>query len=38
MIHVFQMFAELPEARRAIASIAEFLKRRLQMTADRRPQ
>jgi epsilon-lactone hydrolase len=38
MIHVFQMFAELPEAHRAIASIAEFLKRQLQMNADRRPQ
>jgi monoterpene epsilon-lactone hydrolase len=43
MIHVFQMFAELPEAHRAIASIAEFLKRHLQrdalqMNADRRPQ
>ena len=38
MIHVFQMFAELPEAHRAIASIAEFLKRHLQLNADRRPQ
>lgn len=38
MIHVFQMFAELPEAHRAIASIAEFLKRHLHMNADRRPQ
>jgi monoterpene epsilon-lactone hydrolase len=38
MIHVFQMFAELPEAHRAIASIAEFLKRHLQINADRRPQ
>jgi acetyl esterase/lipase len=38
MIHVFQMFVELPEARRAIASIAEFLKRQLQISADRRPQ
>jgi epsilon-lactone hydrolase len=38
MIHVFQMFVELPETRRAIASIAEFLKRQLQMSADRRPQ
>jgi epsilon-lactone hydrolase len=33
MIHVFQMFAELPEAHRAIASIAEFLKRHLQRDA-----
>jgi epsilon-lactone hydrolase len=40
MIHVFQMFAELPEAHRAITSIAEFLQRHLQMdaNADRRPQ
>jgi epsilon-lactone hydrolase len=36
MIHVFQMFAELAEAHRAIASIAEFLKRHLQLNADRR--
>jgi epsilon-lactone hydrolase len=34
MIHVFQMFgAELPEARRAIASIASFLNRHLRMNA-----
>ncbi len=38
MIHVFQMFAELPEAHRAIASIGEFLKQHLQLNADRRPQ
>jgi epsilon-lactone hydrolase len=38
MIHVFQMFAELPDAHRAIASIAEFLKQNLRMNADRRPQ
>jgi acetyl esterase/lipase len=38
MIHVFQMFGELPDARRAIASIAEFLKQHLRMNADRRPQ
>lgn len=39
MIHVFQMFgAELPEARQAIASIANFLNRHLQMNADRRLQ
>jgi acetyl esterase/lipase len=39
MIHAFQMFGkELPEARRAITSIAEFLKRHLQINADRRPQ
>ena len=39
MIHVFQMFgAELPEARRAIASIAEFLNEHLHMNGDRKPQ
>jgi monoterpene epsilon-lactone hydrolase len=38
MIHVFQMFAELPEARQAVASIAEFLRQHLQLNADRRPQ
>ncbi|MDR3487978.1 MAG: alpha/beta hydrolase, partial [Bradyrhizobium sp.] len=39
MIHVFQMFGEeLLEAHRAIALIGEFLKRHLQMNADRRPQ
>ena len=36
MIHVFQMFgAELPEARRAIASIAQFLNRHLHIEAER---
>jgi epsilon-lactone hydrolase len=34
MIHVFQMF-ELPEARRAIASIAGFLNRHLHIKAER---
>jgi epsilon-lactone hydrolase len=39
MIHVFQLFAsELAEARQAIESIAKFLKRHLQMNADRSPQ
>jgi epsilon-lactone hydrolase len=39
MVHVFQMFAsELAEARQAIDSIAKFLKRHLQMNADRSPQ
>jgi monoterpene epsilon-lactone hydrolase len=39
MIHVFQMFGkELPEARQAVASIAEFLRQHLQLSADRRPQ
>jgi acetyl esterase/lipase len=36
MIHVFQMFgAELPEAHQAIASIAGFLNRHLQIKAER---
>jgi acetyl esterase/lipase len=36
MIHVFQMFsAELPEAHRAIASIATFLNRHLHIKAER---
>jgi acetyl esterase/lipase len=36
MIHVFQMFgAELPEALRAIASIAGFLNRYLNIKAER---
>lgn len=35
MIHVFQMFAELPEARQAIASIAGFLDRHLHIQAER---
>jgi acetyl esterase/lipase len=36
MIHVFQMFgAELPEARQAIASIAQFLNRHLHIKAER---
>ena len=39
MIHVFQMFAaELVEGRRAIGSIAQFLTKHLNVTADRRPQ
>jgi monoterpene epsilon-lactone hydrolase len=39
MIHVFQMFgAELAEARQAIALIAKFLDKHLQMNAERRPQ
>ncbi|UPK02798.1 alpha/beta hydrolase [Bradyrhizobium sp. 170] len=38
MIHVFQMFgAELPEAHRAIASIAGFLNRHLHIKAERGP-
>ena len=36
MIHVFQMFgAELPEAHRAVASIAQFLNRHLHIKAER---
>ena len=36
MIHVFQMFgAELPEAHRAIASIAGFLNQHLHIKAER---
>jgi monoterpene epsilon-lactone hydrolase len=35
MIHVFQMFGELPEARQAIASIAGFLNRHLHIKAER---
>jgi acetyl esterase/lipase len=39
MIHVFQMFAaELAEGRQAIGSIAQFLIKQLNVTADRRPQ
>lgn len=38
MIHVFQMFAELAEAARAIDSIAGFIQRHLQMNAERAPQ
>jgi epsilon-lactone hydrolase len=35
MIHVFQMFPEIPEAREAVASIAAFLRRHLHMAAER---
>lgn len=35
MIHVFQMFAEIPEAHQAITSIAGFLSRHLQIKAER---
>jgi epsilon-lactone hydrolase len=38
MIHVFQMFgAELPEARQAIASIAQFLNRHFHIKTERAP-
>jgi len=35
MIHVFQMFAEIPQAREAVAAIAAFLRRHLHRTAER---
>ena len=35
MIHVFQMFAELPQAHQAIASIAGFLNRHLHIRDER---
>ena len=35
MIHVFQMFAEIPEAHQAIASIAGFLSRHLRIKSER---
>ena len=38
MIHVFQMFSEIPEARQAIAATAKFLRRHLHITAERGPQ
>ena len=38
MIHVFQMFSEIPQARQAIAVTAGFLRRHLHITAERGPQ
>jgi monoterpene epsilon-lactone hydrolase len=38
MIHVFQMFSEIPQAQQAIGSIAKFLRRHLQLTAERTAQ
>ena len=35
MIHVFQMFPEIPQAREAIAVIAAFLRRHLHISAER---
>lgn len=35
MIHVFQMFPEIPQAREAIAAIAAFLRRQLHISAER---
>jgi len=38
MIHVFQMFPEIPQAREAIASIAKFLREHLHIEPERAPQ
>ncbi|MCC8935477.1 alpha/beta hydrolase fold domain-containing protein, partial [Bradyrhizobium sp. Arg68] len=38
MIHVFQMFAEIPEAREAIVRLAAFLRGRLHIRAEGAPQ
>ncbi|WP_050424885.1 alpha/beta hydrolase [Bradyrhizobium tropiciagri] len=38
MIHVFQMFPEIPQAREAIASIADFLRNHLHIGHERAPQ
>jgi epsilon-lactone hydrolase len=35
MIHVFQMFADIPQAREAVAEIAAFLRRHLHLSAER---
>jgi acetyl esterase/lipase len=35
MIHVFQMFPEIPQAREAIAAVAAFLRRHLHISAER---
>jgi epsilon-lactone hydrolase len=35
MIHVFQMFPEIPQAQEAVASIAAFLRRHLHLSAER---
>ncbi|VIO77676.1 alpha/beta hydrolase [Bradyrhizobium ivorense] len=37
MIHVFQMFPEIPEAQEAIARLAAFLRRQLHIRAERAP-
>jgi acetyl esterase/lipase len=37
MIHVFQMFPEIPQAHRAITAIAAFLRRHLSISAGRTP-
>ncbi|WP_050627696.1 alpha/beta hydrolase [Bradyrhizobium viridifuturi] len=38
MIHVFQMFPEIAQAREAIASLAKFLRNHLHITPERAPQ
>jgi monoterpene epsilon-lactone hydrolase len=38
MIHVFQMFPEIPQAREAIVSIANFLRKHLPIRPERAPQ
>ena len=38
MIHVFQMFPEIPQAGEAIASLAGFLRRHLHIVGDRTPR
>jgi epsilon-lactone hydrolase len=35
MIHVFQMFPEIPQAKEAVAAIAAFLRRHLRISAER---
>jgi monoterpene epsilon-lactone hydrolase len=37
MIHVFQMFAELAEARRAIASLSRFIRKHLRVQTGSKP-
>jgi monoterpene epsilon-lactone hydrolase len=38
MIHVFQLFPEIPQAREAIASLAKFLRSHLHIGQERAPQ
>jgi epsilon-lactone hydrolase len=37
MIHVFQMFPDIPQAQKAISAIAAFLRRHLHVSAERAP-
>jgi epsilon-lactone hydrolase len=37
MIHVFQMFSELAEARQAIASLSQFLRKHLRVQTGSKP-